>query len=135
MQELERFAGAASLHTRADSTLDSLHSASSHFGSRARTKAHPVDCARAVSHQKLFTYTTPHPLPVACSPTAARRASAAFWYKRRLRITRSTARRGFCAFLWWGRSLKEPPERHSESRQPHTLHCEEKETRARIHLC
>lgn len=57
MQELEGFAGAASLHTRADSTLDLLHSASSHFGSRARTQAHPIDCARAISHPKTHTYT------------------------------------------------------------------------------
>ena len=120
MQELEGFAGAASLHTRADSTLDLLHSASSHFGSRARTQAHPIDCARAISHPKTHTYTLLHALPVACSPTAARRASAAFWYRRRRRIICSTARRGFCAFLWWGRSLKEPQERPVKAAS-HTL--------------
>lgn len=111
MAKLERWGClAVSLHTRADSTLDLLHSASSHF-------AHPIDCARAISHQKTtHTHHTACRLLTFSSQTCQCRIPS----QKKKQDHLSRRQKGhFAPFLWWGRSLKEPQE-SSESCQPHT---------------
>ena len=121
MQELERFAGALSLCTRGLTppwTCCTLPHPTSALARELKPTRLTVPELSPTQRHTHTHYT--HALPAACSPTAARRASAAFWYKRRRRIICSTARRGFCAFLWWGRSLKEPQERPVKAAS-HTL--------------